>query len=413
MTVSQVEWILVIYYGKTAHRAIYGRLSDDAKYSKDYIQLSRRDRFLSDLESAFPALSQKIEAIKITYQWPTGSAAGTIFRKSADRPHLAWETNNAPLAWKMHPKASEMKEETILGDPKLKSSISADDEFAKLATSGFGQPYLIATKVVGEPDILHLRVQINNPGVGFEWANIGGAPKIIKELADETSASSALAWRYFPASEKSETLYFDQSKKSQPWTERPKLPIPAKIKIPAAGTSRPVARIIPQENYIDSDLISEVSDHSAEEITKFTQQFHDGNYRVDDFRSTAKTRGSAQRVFADAVKKNYGNCCAITGIKTREFLIASHIVPWSVDENIRLDPSNGICLSLLVDRAFENGFLIIEDDLTVCINWPRVAGDANLQEQLGPYDGLKLTQPTAHPPKKDYLRRRRELKLND
>jgi predicted restriction endonuclease len=78
-------------------------------------------------------------------------------------------------------------------------------------------------------------------------------------------------------------------------------------------------------------------------------------------------------------KANYGNRCAITGITTRSFLIAAHVVPWSEDQSIRLDPSNGICLSLLVDRAFENGCLEIEDDYTIRIDWGRVGGDSELR----------------------------------
>jgi hypothetical protein len=90
-------------------------------------------------------------------------------------------------------------------------------------------------------------------------------------------------------------------------------------------------------------------------------------------------------------------------------LIASHIVPWSVDETIRLDPSNGICLSVLVDRAFEGAFLIIQDNLTVNVNWEKVDGDAELMSQLSCFDGMKLRSPKVHPPKISFLKRRREL----
>ncbi|KGX48021.1 hypothetical protein Y043_6283 [Burkholderia pseudomallei MSHR2138] len=41
MAAQPVEWVLVVYYGPSAHRATYGRLSN-TKYTKDYIQLSRK-----------------------------------------------------------------------------------------------------------------------------------------------------------------------------------------------------------------------------------------------------------------------------------------------------------------------------------------------------------------------------------
>ena len=100
--------------------------------------------------------------------------------------------------------------------------------------------------------------------------------------------------------------------------------------------------------------------------------------------------------------------CAITGVRSRDFLVAAHIVPWSVDQKIRLDPSNGICLSLLVDRAFESGHLVIDDDLTMRLNLERVGDDAALRSLLEPYDGKVLKAPKDSPPNPEYLKRRRE-----
>lgn len=94
---------------------------------------------------------------------------------------------------------------------------------------------------------------------------------------------------------------------------------------------------------------------------------------------------------------------------TKDFLVASHIVPWSEDQSVRLDPSNGICLALLVDRAFEKGHLLIEDDLTIRIDWERVGDDQALRSQLELYDGQKLNAPTKEAPRPEYLRRRRAL----
>ncbi|MBR7559829.1 HNH endonuclease, partial [Mycobacterium tuberculosis] len=85
----------------------------------------------------------------------------------------------------------------------------------------------------------------------------------------------------------------------------------------------------------------------TEQVEAFREQIKNKNYEVDDSYATAKTRGSAQRAFSEEVKKIYDFRCAITGIDTKDFLVAAHIVPWSQDKSIRLDPSNGICLSLI------------------------------------------------------------------
>jgi len=64
---------------------------------------------------------------------------------------------------------------------------------------------------------------------------------------------------------------------------------------------------------------------------------------------------------------------------------------------------------VLIDRAFENGFLLVEDDLAVTIDWKKIGSDAELERQLKGYDGMKLKRPKAYSPKVEYLKRRREL----
>lgn len=395
MSAKSVEWVLIIYYGKSAHRATYGRLSG-GKYTKDYIQLSKKEQFLDQLASAFPSLSVNGESASITYKWPGGSSRGTVFMQSADRPHLAWDFNSAPAPWRMSKNPSGSSVETIRGDPTMTSESEADREFDALYASDFGQPYLVAIKLRGEPDALHLRVLISNPPNQFDWANLSYAPAQIQDLASNTSKSSALAWRYFEDTDESWHLQFDPSAKRNPW------------RLGGTKTSTDVEKEAVSTE-LDSDLIAEEAGHSQEEISKFNDQLASANYKVPDAFATTKTRGSAQRVFASAVKSNYNWRCALTGITTREFLVASHIVPWSVDEAIRLDPSNGICLSVLVDRAFELHYLFIEDDFTARINFEKISLDQQLRKELAQYDGQKLAVPISYPPNSEYLRRRREL----
>lgn len=157
-----------------------------------------------------------------------------------------------------------------------------------------------------------------------------------------------------------------------------------------------------------SDVIAESSEVDEAEVSKFAVRAAGGDFAVADQQVMAKTRGSAQRVFADQVKRNYGWRCAITGLATPEFLVASHIVPWAEDELIRLDPANGICLSTFVDRAFDTGFLRIHEDYSVHVDWGRVGLDMALRDSLKQYDHQKLAVPAAAPPNPDFLRRRLE-----
>jgi len=59
------------------------------------------------------------------------------------------------------------------------------------------------------------------------------------------------------------------------------------------------------------------------------------------------------------VLASYGGRCCITGLQEPRLLIASHIVPWAESPAHRLNPRNGLCLSPLYDRAFDQGLITI------------------------------------------------------
>jgi len=75
-----------------------------------------------------------------------------------------------------------------------------------------------------------------------------------------------------------------------------------------------------------------------------------------------------QTFFRNAVLTSYGNKCCITGLPFIDLLNASHIIPWSVDNNNRLNPRNGLCLNVLHDRAFDRGLITVRTDYTIDIS---------------------------------------------
>ncbi|MBB5832519.1 HNH endonuclease [Brachybacterium aquaticum] len=157
------------------------------------------------------------------------------------------------------------------------------------------------------------------------------------------------------------------------------------------------------------DLTAEAAPVNPDLVREFDQRIPEGQFAVEDREVLTRTRGSARRSFAEEVKSNYQWTCALTGIGTRAFLVASHIVPWSEDTSIRLDPSNGICLSTFVDRAFDAGYLEITPDGVSRVRWERVGDDAPLREELSRFDGVALARPQAGAPDPEKLRRRVEL----
>jgi putative restriction endonuclease len=74
---------------------------------------------------------------------------------------------------------------------------------------------------------------------------------------------------------------------------------------------------------------------------------------------------NGQDFFRKMIVASYDNQCAVSDINCVDLLVASHIVPWSERIEHRMNPSNGICLSALYDRAFDRGLIAFSDDFHV------------------------------------------------
>jgi hypothetical protein len=386
MTARLVDVVFFWRYPKpSVYRPVYGRSPRSVRrpdgtveqpYSKDYFQPTAA---MSEVLKRFigPA------GTDVTWMWPGGSDTDGQLRRHATtgpRLDLDWSTTmGAPLPWKLTPRPSSATVETLEGMPGLDTIARADAEMAKvLATNE--DPWLLAVHLAHEGPVLHSRLVLEQPNTGREFASWNDLPAGLRSAMTTLSGNEVMgAYIALP----SDRMFFDPDRNRDPWLD-------GVAGLTGAG----------------DDLVAESSGTDEDEVDALTAQVDAGSYAVADQEVTAKTRGSAQRVFADRVKSNYGWRCAMTGIATREFLVAAHIVPWSEDESIRLDPANGICLSTFVDRAFDGGYIRIHDDYTVHVDWGRVGADGALREALAPIDGRSLTLPDKSQPNPDFLRRR-------
>ena len=75
-----------------------------------------------------------------------------------------------------------------------------------------------------------------------------------------------------------------------------------------------------------------------------------------------------QAFFRAALMAAHDGKCCVTGISTLELLRASHIVPWSQNPALRLDPRNGLCLNALHDAAFDRGLIAFSDKFELCLS---------------------------------------------
>ena len=112
-----------------------------------------------------------------------------------------------------------------------------------------------------------------------------------------------------------------------------------------------------------------------------------------------------QNVFREIVMANYDYKCAVTGIDIPDLLLASHIVPWSKNEQERLNPENGICLSPLYDRAYDKGYIGINEKFEILLS-PVLKAKTNKEYHLKhftPLDGAKIVLPKKYLPRKEFL----------
>ena len=75
-----------------------------------------------------------------------------------------------------------------------------------------------------------------------------------------------------------------------------------------------------------------------------------------------------QGFFRDAVLASHGSMCAICGLALPVLLNASHIIPWRIDTKRRADPTNGLALCALHDRAFDRGLIAIDGSFSIVIS---------------------------------------------
>lgn len=130
----------------------------------------------------------------------------------------------------------------------------------------------------------------------------------------------------------------------------------------------------------------------------------------DEVSQTKRRKG--QSYFRHMILTNYGNRCALTGIDIPELLVASHIRPWRNSTPLqKLSPDNGICLSALYDKAFDEGFITFSpDDYSVLFssalrdNEPKEYFD----KHFGIIEGRKLMVPEEFKPNRDFLAYHRE-----
>lgn len=120
--------------------------------------------------------------------------------------------------------------------------------------------------------------------------------------------------------------------------------------------------------------------------------------------ATVQVRVNQAR-FRKAVLASYGARCCISGLAEPRLLVASHIVPWSMDTHNRLNPQNGLCLSALHDKAYDIGLLTVLPDYTIRVSTQlkHAKVDDFTREALAVFDGRSIAMPERFKPHPEFL----------
>lgn len=110
-----------------------------------------------------------------------------------------------------------------------------------------------------------------------------------------------------------------------------------------------------------------------------------------------------QSFFRQTILASYDNKCCITGISIPDLLIASHIIPWSVDKKNRMNPSNGLCLNALHDMAFDKGLITVTTDYKLKVSEALTATHSDALLFFTAYNNKRITLPQRFTPTKQFL----------
>ena len=161
---------------------------------------------------------------------------------------------------------------------------------------------------------------------------------------------------------------------------------------------------IEELSFVAHSLLAQMKNSSVENLLPELQLDHIPS-GIDKEQQTKVRIG--QYFFRMSVLMSYGNACCITGLKNRELLVASHIKPWSVSDvkTERTNPSNGLCLNAMHDKAFDRGFITIDKNYRIVNSRfiKDVAMDDKTREWFSYYNGKEIILPDKFMPGKQFI----------
>ncbi|MBS0570083.1 MAG: DNA (cytosine-5-)-methyltransferase [Proteobacteria bacterium] len=141
------------------------------------------------------------------------------------------------------------------------------------------------------------------------------------------------------------------------------------------------------------------------------------DFALDDFTGETREAIVQQRIkqgfFRRAVLSSYRGRCCISGVSDARLLVASHIVPWREDKTNRLNPSNGLCLSAIHDKAFDCHLFSLTDDARIVLSKQLMSiKDAFVREVFWSIEDKQIELPERFAPNAAFIQKHRAATLD-
>lgn len=146
---------------------------------------------------------------------------------------------------------------------------------------------------------------------------------------------------------------------------------------------------------LNGAYLSEVDSHLAK-ILLSSENYptrQNTQHIVQDVNTGVQIRNLLSRIgqkeFSDQVRNNYAHKCCFPqcGVRDSKFLVGAHIARWADVEDLRGAMSNGLCLCLMHDKAFEMGLFTVSSDFRVWVNRNKAEGSDWGAAHLPPFHG--------------------------
>lgn len=104
-----------------------------------------------------------------------------------------------------------------------------------------------------------------------------------------------------------------------------------------------------------------------------------------------------QNKLREIILDNYNYTCSICNLNKPDLLVRSHIKPWAVDKNERLNPQNAICFCVLHDKMFDKGYFSLDSEYKIIFG---SKSDEYIKQLLV---GLEFKMPKVNEPNISFL----------